>query len=184
MVGFTKDSNKPVVFIGAAGQMCRLAIERFAVARKDALILTDINKQPLEEIAAKLPAGQATTQELDLYDSDALARLVKGAELVVLGAGPYSKTSMPVLLACIEAKVPYLDFDDDVESTQAAMDLSAEANKAGVPCYIGCGASPGMSNIMAVDVASKLDVVDEIDLCWLVGDERPLTGKEIGRAHV
>ena len=62
-------------------------------------------------------------------------------------------------------------FDDDVESTQAALALTEEAKETGVPLYIGCGASPGLSNVMAIDAASELDQVDSIDICWLVGDE-------------
>jgi saccharopine dehydrogenase-like NADP-dependent oxidoreductase len=169
---------KPVVFIGAAGEMCRIAVERFAKASNTQLILADLNTAVIESLAAKLPPGQATTQKLDLFDDAALASLISGARLVVLGAGPYSKTSHPVVKACIKAQVPYLDFDDDVESTQAALALTEETRKAGVPIYIGCGASPGMSNVMALDAASELDSVDSIDLCWLVGDEASI-GKAV-----
>ncbi|KAJ5784628.1 uncharacterized protein N7503_009840 [Penicillium pulvis] len=163
--------SKPVVFIGAAGEMCRIAVERFAKASNAQLILADLNTAVIESLAAKLPPGQAKTQKLNLFDDAALANLISGARLVVLGAGPYSKTSHPVVKACIKAQVPYLDFDDDVESTQAALALTEEARKAGVPVYIGCGDSPGLSNVMAIDAASELDSVDSIDICWLVGDE-------------
>ena len=168
-----------VVFIGAAGEMCRVAIERFAAVSDAKLVLADINTTALETLAAKLPAGRATIRKIDLFDRAVLASAVKGAALVVLGAGPYQKTSSPVLSACLEAKVPYLDFDDDVESTQDAMGLHERAQKEGVACYIGCGASPGMSNVMAIDAARGLDTVDELHLCWLVGDERPGIGKAV-----
>lgn len=171
--------TKPVVFIGAAGQMCRLAIERFAVATESPLILADINIDALEPLVARLPPNRCKIRQLDLYDSNALANLIQGAALVVLGAGPYKKTSMPVLSACVRAKVPYLDFDDDVESTLAAMELNDEAKKAGIACFIGCGASPGLSNIMAVHAAEQLDKVDELHICWFVGDERPEVGKAV-----
>lgn len=178
MTSFLK-SSKPVVFIGAAGEMCRVAVERFAKASTAPLILSDLNTTVLETLVAKLPAGQATIVKFDLFDKPALVNAIKGAALVVLGAGPYTKTSEPVLTACLEAKVPYLDFDDDVESTQAALGLHERAKKDGVPCYIGCGASPGMSNVLAVDVAGELDTVDTLDLCWYVGDERPDVGKAV-----
>ena len=42
---------------------------------------------------------------------------------------------------------------------------------------VGCGASPGMSNVMAVDAAAELDTVENIDLAWVVGDE-PVVGFE------
>lgn len=166
------DSNsKPVVFIGAAGEMCRITVERFAKASNAHLILADLNTSVIESLAAQLPPGRAETRKLNLFDAAALENLVSGAGFVVLGAGPYSKTSHPVVKACIKAKVPYLDFDDDVESTQAALALTKEAEAAGVPLYIGCGASPGLSNVMVMDATRELDSVDSIDLCWLVGDE-------------
>ena len=163
--------SKPVVFIGAAGEMCRVAVERFAKASNAQLVLADLNTSVIESLAAKLPAGRASTHRINLFDESALSKLISGAGLVVLGAGPYSKTSHPVVKACIAAKVPYLDFDDDVESTQAALALTGEAKEAGVPLYIGCGASPGLSNVMAMDATRELDSVDSIDICWLVGDE-------------
>ncbi|GFF55918.1 hypothetical protein IFM51744_08765 [Aspergillus udagawae] len=174
-------SAKPVIFIGAAGEMCRLAVERFAKASDNALILTDINLSTLEATVAKLNllASRISTKQLDLFDRTALLEAIKGAALVVLGAGPYTRTSEPVLTACLEAKVPYLDFDDDVESTQAALALHERAKAEGVPCYIGCGASPGMSNVMVLDVTAELDTVDSIDICWSVSDGKGKTGKAV-----
>jgi saccharopine dehydrogenase-like NADP-dependent oxidoreductase len=169
-----------VVFIGAAGEMCRLAIERFAVAAGDwELALYDIRPELLEGLVKRLPAGRATAQRLDLYDREGLQQAVDGAALVVLGAGPYIRTSAPVIEACLQANVPYLDFDDDVESTQHALSLHAKAHEAGIPIYVGCGASPGMTNVMVADAASELDTVENIDVCWVVGDERPVVGRAV-----
>lgn len=169
-----------VVFIGAAGEMCKVAIERFARAGGDfELILCDIRPELLQPLVKGLPAGRAMVRRLDLYDRDALLDVVGGAALVVLGAGPYIRTSEPVITACIELKVPYLDFDDDVESTQHALGLADKAQEAGVPLYIGCGASPGMSNVLAVDAADELDTVEDIEMFWTVGDERPDVGRAV-----
>jgi saccharopine dehydrogenase-like NADP-dependent oxidoreductase len=169
-----------VVFIGAAGEMCRLAIERFAVANGEAeLALYDIRPELLDPLVKRLPAGRATARRLDLYDREGLSRAIEGAALVVLGVGPYVRTSGPVVEACLQAKVPYLDFDDDVESTQHALSLHERAQEAGVPLYVGCGASPGMTNVMAVDAASDFDSVENIDMFWVVGDERPGIGRAV-----
>jgi saccharopine dehydrogenase-like NADP-dependent oxidoreductase len=169
-----------VVFIGAAGEMCRLAIERFAVAEGDwELALYDIRPEFLEGLAERLPAGRATAARLDLYDREGLHRAIEGAALVVLGAGPYVRTSGPVVEACLNAKVPYLDFDDDIESTLHALSLHERAHEAGVPLYVGCGASPGMTNVMVVDAANELDTVENIEVFWVVGDERPGIGRAV-----
>jgi Saccharopine dehydrogenase NADP binding domain len=169
-----------VVFIGAAGEMSRVAVERFARADGDwELVLCDIRPELLDGLVAGLPAGRSRAKRLDLYDRDALQETVDGAALVVLGAGPYIRTSEPVIDACLAAGVPYLDFDDDVESTEHALALHEKAEAAGIPVYVGCGASPGMSNVLAVDAAGDLDSVERIDLCWVVGDERPGIGRAV-----
>ncbi|MEV6201574.1 saccharopine dehydrogenase NADP-binding domain-containing protein [Streptomyces sp. NPDC051771] len=169
-----------VVFIGAAGEMARVAVERFAKADGDwHLVLCDIRPEILQPLVKRLPAGRASVRSLDLYDHRNLLEVIDGAALVVLGAGPYIRTSEPVITACLEAKVPYLDFDDDVESTQHALSLHEKAKEAGIPVYVGCGASPGMSNVLVADAARELDTVENIDLGWLVGDERPNVGRAV-----
>ena len=169
-----------IVFIGAAGEMCRVAVERFARAGGDSeLVLCDIRPEILHSLVAKLPPGRGAVRKLDLYDRGELHEVVAGADLVVLGAGPYVRTAGPVVEACLELQVPYLDFDDDVESTQHALTLHSKAEAAGIPIYVGCGASPGMSNVLAVDAASELDTVESIDVCWIVGDERPGIGRAV-----
>lgn len=172
--------SNTVVFIGAAGEMCQVAVRRFATADPDAqLVLCDIRPELLTDLVRQVSGGRATARRLDLYDTAALHAVVDGADLVVLGAGPYIRTSAPVIEACIAAKVPYLDFDDDVESTEHALAQSDRLAAAGIPAYVGCGASPGMSNVMAVDAARDLDTVENIDLAWVVGDERPGIGRAV-----
>lgn len=174
------DSARRIVVIGAAGEMCRVAIERFAVAEGHwKLALYDIRPDLLDPLVAKLPTGRASASKLDLYDSQGLRAAVEGAALVVLGAGPYNRTAGPVLQACIEAKVPYLDFDDDIESTVHALSLHDKAREAGVPIYIGCGLSPGMTNVLAADAAGELDSVENIDVYWVIGDERGSIGRAV-----
>ena len=173
-------TSKRVVFIGAAGEMCRLAIERFAVAEGDwELALYDIRPEILEPLIKRLPAGRATAARLDLYDREGLQKAIDGAALVVLGAGPYVRTSGPVVEACLQAKVPYLDFDDDIDSTLHALSLHERATEAGIAMYVGCGASPGVTNVMVVDAANELDSVENIEMFWVVGDERPGIGRAV-----
>lgn len=171
--------RKKVVFIGAAGEMCRVAVKALATAPQELdFVLSDIRPDLVVATAQEM-GDRAAVQKLDLYDPDALRATIAGASLVILGAGPYVRTSAPVIEACLELKIPYLDYDDDVESTEHALSLDRRAKDAGIPIYIGCGASPGMTNVMVVDAANDLDTVERIDLCWLVGEERPNVGRAV-----
>ena len=165
-------NGERVVVIGAAGEMARVAVERLVGTRPMARFeLYDRDPARLESFASRLPANRVTTGSLDLFETDRLTETVATASLVVLGAGPYLRTAPPVMRACIEAGVAYIDFDDDIESTLDALALDASARAAGVPLLIGCGAAPGYSNVLAVDAVSRLDSVDAIDVCWVTGDE-------------
>ncbi|MCB9415921.1 MAG: saccharopine dehydrogenase NADP-binding domain-containing protein [Mycolicibacterium sp.] len=137
---------KRIVFIGAAGEMCRVAIQRFAEAVEGAdwkLELYDIRPEVLDDLVELLPSGSVSVGSFDLFDGVALSSAIEGAALVVLGAGPYIRTAEPVRAACIDNKVAYLDLDDDEASTRAALVLDAAARAAEVPIFVGCGASLG-----------------------------------------
>lgn len=163
---------KAVIFIGAADAICGKAIEFFAACSMAPIVLADADEDRVRQRTNSLPAGRATIRRVDIFSPSELRDLVNGAGMVVLGAQPYYKTSGPVLAACIDARVPYIDFSDDVDSTQEALALSDRAQQQGIPCYINCGASPGMTNLMALDAAKELDAdsVDTIDICWYVTD--------------
>lgn len=171
---------KPVVFIGAADVICAQAVQFFAAACEAPLVLADpAGEDAIRQATAKVAAGRATAKKVDVFDAPALSQIIAGAMLVVNGLQPYYSTSPPVIRACIDAKIPYLDFSDDVKSTQASLALSEEAKKQGVPCYINCGSAPGMSNLMALDAASELDAVNTIDICWYITDQGGANGKEV-----
>lgn len=68
----------------------------------------------------------------------------------------------PVLRAAIEAGLHYLDINDDSESTEAMFEMDQEARRRGITAVIGIGASPGMSNLLAVTVMEEPDEVTQI----------------------
>ncbi|MGW1926707.1 saccharopine dehydrogenase family protein, partial [Streptomyces massasporeus] len=98
----TSKVEKRIVFIGAAGEMCRTAIERFAGAVPNGiwkLELYDIRPEKLDDLVRKLPPGMASAGSFDLFDGAALRTAIDGAALVVLAAGPYIRTAEPVMEA-------------------------------------------------------------------------------------
>lgn len=164
--------NHRIVVIGAGGEMASFGIQRLAANRQDcAFSIYDLDPMKVDLLAASLTGSRVEVGSFDLFDASALRAAVEGASLVVLGAGPYLRTAPPVMRACIEAGVDYLDFADDVESTLDGLALDSDARANGVALLLGCGASPGFSNLIAVDAASRLDEVEAIDVCWVTGDE-------------
>jgi len=174
-----------VVSIIGTGQMAARAAELLAASATGelGLRLLDRDLRAAERAADRVrraaPGVQVETGTVDALDVDACADAVASSDLVVLGAGPFLRTTEPVIHACVQARVDLLDIGDDAEAAQSALALEEEVADAGVCVSIGCGASPGLTNVLAADAADALDEVERIDVGWVVGDEGP---QELGEA--
>ncbi|MCC6642037.1 MAG: saccharopine dehydrogenase NADP-binding domain-containing protein [Deltaproteobacteria bacterium] len=169
-----------LLVLGAAGQMTSVATQIVCAADPDLRVtLVDRDAEALARLEAQLGSGRAEATALDLFDEPALCRALDGVDFLINGAGPFHRTAGPVMRACIDAGASYMDIDDDVESTLEAIELDGAARLAGVTLYVGHGASPGLSNVLALDAMRRLDEPQEVEVAWCVGESG---GGAIGRA--
>lgn len=172
--------NKRVVLLGAAGQMLQVTAQVLFRHLKDhTLCLADMHSEALQKLASTLDRSKVQVVSMDLNDETSLQKLVSGAALVIHGAGPFYRTAQKVRAACLTAKVDYLDIDDDVASNQEAIQLDTQAREQGVRLLVGCGASPGITNLLALHAMTSLDEVHTLEMAWCVGNEGP---QQVGRA--
>jgi saccharopine dehydrogenase-like NADP-dependent oxidoreductase len=169
-----------VVVVGAAGEMLSVTVESLSHLDDVELICVDRDRTRLDALVGRV-AGHANVQAatVDLFDAAELGALVRPADLVVNGAGPFYRTALPVIGACVDAGVDYLDIGDDIEAVGAAIALDPAARAAGVNLLVGCGASPGVTNVLARELIDLVDVAETVHVGWCVGDEGP---QVLGRA--
>jgi saccharopine dehydrogenase-like NADP-dependent oxidoreductase len=59
--------------------------------------------------------------------------------------------------ACIEQSIPvYVDLSDPLDFIEAALAKSGKAEAAGTAAVISAGAFPGLSNVLAVELAKQI----------------------------
>lgn len=175
------DNKARVVVLGAAGQMTSVTVKAlFSPLTDHRFTLVDLNEAALSAMRREAPVGtEIELARTDIYDTAALRGLIKGARYVIHGAGPFHKTAKLVRAVAIEEGADYFDIDDDNESTLEAIELGPRAEAAGTALYVGHGASPGFTNVMAADLIRRLDSVVDVEVAWTVGDEGEM---ELGRA--
>lgn len=105
---------------------------------------------------------------LDIGDGAGLARLVAGYDVLVNAVGPYYRHGTKALDACIEAGVDYVDLCDDLAPTRQMLDRSEAAAAAGITAVVGCGTSPGATNMTVAAAAETFDEVLEARISWVV----------------
>lgn len=158
-----------ILAIGGSGSMGRYAlraVQNFSSVNQ--IIIADINKESAESFAASLNE-KVTAIQLDVSDSSALKQAMKDINIVVNTCGPYFKFGAPILKASIASGCNYIDICDDWEPTVDMMKLDAEAKSAGISATIGLGASPGLTNLMALIAINELDEVTTVYTGWDIG---------------
>lgn len=158
-----------ILAIGGCGSMACYALK---VAQNfdaiDEIIIADIN----EESATSFPAtlnNKVSAIQFDVSDAQALKLAMENINIVVNTCGPFFKFGEPILSAAISSECHYLDICDDWEPTLEMMKLAANAKSAGVSATIGLGASPGLTNLMALIAIRELDEVTTVYTGWDAG---------------
>jgi saccharopine dehydrogenase-like NADP-dependent oxidoreductase len=161
---------------------CRIAAR---LERVDELVIADLDGGRAARLAGVL-GPPATPLAVDVTDEDALASALARADVVMNTVGPFFRFGLPILNAALAAGCHYLDICDDWEPTLQMLELSETAVRHGVTAVIGVGASPGITNLLAVMAARELDTVSEITTGWNVDaaqPERDASGPSAALAH-
>lgn len=150
------------LILGVGLQGSVLAEEMTKRDRVSEVIIGDRDIQRLRS-QEKLMRGRVETALVDVRDRGELVKLMEGVDVVINGTD--WKHNHIVTEAAVEACVNLIDMGtifDDVLERQLKLDEAAEdAGLTIIPC---CGLSPGITNLLALHGAEKLDRVEEVHI--------------------
>lgn len=126
---------------------------RFAKARGMRLILAGRDQAKTNEVAQRWGMDQRI---FPLDDPRALDMGLTGVDVVLHCAGPFSRTSRPMVDACLRNKVHYLDITGEIDVFEACAARDAEAKAAGVMLLPGSGFDVVPSDCLAAHLKSRL----------------------------
>lgn len=134
------------------------------------LTIADLDGERAAALAAELGGGrtEVVAAPVDASDPAALQALLSDADAVLNTTGPFYRFGPAVLDAAIATHTHYFDICDDWEPTIAMLERDAAAAEAGVTAVIGVGASPGVSNLLAVLAARGFDEIRDLYTAWPV----------------
>jgi saccharopine dehydrogenase-like NADP-dependent oxidoreductase len=155
-----------VLALGGCGGMGRWAARTAADMKEvEQLVVADLNGGAAAAFAGTL-GPKAKGMALDVTNRDALDAALRGTDAVLNTVGPFYRFGTLVLQAAIRAKCHYLDICDDWEPTLDLLGLDAKAREAGITAVVGMGASPGITNMMAVLALREMDAAEAIYTGW------------------
>ncbi|HXU45961.1 MAG TPA: saccharopine dehydrogenase NADP-binding domain-containing protein [Thermoanaerobaculia bacterium] len=144
---------------GYTGELCA----REAATRGLAPILAGRNRAAVEGLAGEL--GLAA-RVFDLDQPEATARSLTGVAAVLHCAGPFVRTSGPMVAACLAAGAHYLDITGEIEVFEKVFARHAQAERAGVALLPGVGFDVVPSDCLAGRLAGALPEATSLVLAF------------------
>jgi short subunit dehydrogenase-like uncharacterized protein len=123
------------VLYGANGYTGEL-IARLSKAYGLKPLLAGRNKEAIQALANDLNLEYAI---IDLNDAERLDKLLKGHQLVIHAAGPFSRTAKQMVEACIRNHVHYTDINGDITCFELVKQYDKQAKAANCMLMPGVG---------------------------------------------
>jgi len=141
------------------------------------------DKRPLEtkQLADEISSDKIATEQVDVTDHNGLTKLLRRDIDVVVNCTFY-QFNINVMRAAIESGVHYLDLGGLYHVTLKQLELDDKAKKAEITAILGCGCAPGITNILAMHGANKLDKVDSVYLYSGTAVFKKITGVKVAYA--
>jgi len=156
---------KKVLIVGAGGQggPCASILARDKDISK--IVLGDIDLDLANKVKDKIKSDKITTIKVDAGKIEDLKRAASGADAIINLTVP--RFNMNIMKAALQNGAQYVDTALDYPTIaqlaeKKPLEIDNEFKKAGLTALIGCGATPGVSNVLVKYVCNKLDQVDAI----------------------
>src|SRR5260370_11838756 len=144
---------KDIVIVGA-GKIGSMIAELLGGSGDYSVTVVDRSQHRLERLETAAPIAKIAA---DITQGDALRKILTG-KFAVLSAAPYHGAGVKAE-AAKTAGAHYLDLTEDVASTRAVKQLAEGARTAFIP---QCGLAPGFITIVASDLASRFDELQDV----------------------
>jgi lysine 6-dehydrogenase len=148
-----------VAVLGAAGIIGRDIARRLAKSGSWDLLLADRRNEDVQALSAQLGREAAA---VDVQDSVATARVLKGSDLVVNATWYYF--NLDVMEAALRAGCDYLDLGGLYHTTRKQLGLASRFEREGRLAVLGCGKAPGITNVLSAFAASRFDGISSVRL--------------------
>ncbi len=152
---------------GANGYTGRLIVKH-AVERGLRPILSGRNTADVNALAQE---HGLESRPAALDDPAALDAILAGCAVVIHAAGPFSRTSAPMVDACIRSRAHYLDITGEISvfETLASKARSAQAREAGVMLLPGAGFDVTPTDCLAAHLYRRLPTASWLTLAFSGG---------------
>lgn len=152
-----------VLVLGGAGWIGSIIVRGLAeMPTFSEVIIGDIAESKCKQLIDQIGNEKLSFHKVNVTSKDELIRIMKTVDVAVNAT--WYEFCLKITEAAIAAGVNIVDLGGMPELTLRQLELDSQAKNAGITNVIGCGETPGISNVLAKYGANKLDVINEIHI--------------------
>jgi short subunit dehydrogenase-like uncharacterized protein len=153
-------TNSNWMIYGATGYTGKLMAQE-AVKQGFRPVLAGRSPQKLQPLAEKLGLEWVA---VDLTDTAKLEQTLTGMKLVLNTAGPFGATAKPLVQACLNKGVDYLDIANEIEVYQLMLSFDRQAQERGIALISGVGFGTVVTNFLAKQAKDLLPEAEQLEV--------------------
>ncbi len=151
------------VVLGGTGAMGRVTVRDLYDSSRCEIVIAERNLKKAEAYAERL-GSRVAAEHVDARERHQLARILRDCDAVLNCANYYF--NLDVMEAALMAHVHYLDLGGLFHMTRKQLLLHHRFQSIRKLALLGCGSTPGITNVMAAHGASLMDAVREIHVSF------------------
>lgn len=152
-----------IVVLGGYGEMGSIAVLDLVETCKNCeIVVAGRDTKKARNFANSFRRKNVKYATVDVSDIRKTAKLLKGS-MVVINATQYYN-NLKVMRAALQAGVHYVDLGGLFHMTRKQLKLHQKFKKKNLLAVLGCGATPGITNVLAAHGAKFFDKINEIQI--------------------
>lgn len=149
-----------ILVLGGYGEMGKIIVIDLFETFNGEIIVAGRNKEKAEQFANSFKNKKVTWIKADINQQEELTNILNNCD-VVINTTQYSM-NLKVMESALSAQVNYIDLGGLFHQTRKQLKLHKKFKTAGLTAIIGCGATPGITNIMAAYGSTYFDEINAI----------------------
>lgn len=148
-----------ILILGGYGYTGRSLVKHILAQTDAEIIVAGRNMEKAKAFADQLNDTRVSVRQADAADFESLTQALQDVKMCIVAA-PTTHYAEPVVRACIEAGVDYLDVQFSSKKLGALFDAENKIKQAGLCFITEAGYHPGLPAALIRYAASKMDVME------------------------
>ncbi len=152
-----------IVVLGGYGEIgACISTDLAETARDTEVIIAGRDKLRADALVKMLKAKHLRSAMVDATKRESVMGVLKGADVVINATNYYM--NVDIMKMALASRANYIDLGGLFHTTMEQMKLHKEFEKRGLLAFLGCGSTPGITNLLARHAADQLDKVESIHI--------------------